>query len=109
MGLEIAGFVLNCTQVGGDIVSVAYGHYGKGKAQKIYNAASSDYEELKALRKDVGIDRYLTEEERQGLDKVLERLALELLLLKRTLQGLKGIAYCPEDTRSKRADPGTES
>ncbi|CAE6426076.1 unnamed protein product [Rhizoctonia solani] len=95
MAIETAGFILTTIQVGGEATSSANGYigFGKGKADKAYNDAVNQYEQLKTLRKDVGIDRYLSEEEREGLNKVIERLALELLLLKRTLQGLKGITY----------------
>ncbi|CAE6490494.1 unnamed protein product [Rhizoctonia solani] len=45
------------------------------------------------MRKDLSYDQYLSEAERQELDAAVEKLALDLDALRKTLRDLKGIKY----------------
>ncbi|KAJ1304252.1 hypothetical protein OPQ81_005413 [Rhizoctonia solani] len=95
--IEIAGIVLASTSLGGQITSTTggyfLGHKSKRAAEIALNNISHEFDQLKSMRKDLSYDQYLSETESQQLDETIEKLALDLGALRKTLRDLKGINY----------------
>ncbi|CUA76245.1 hypothetical protein RSOLAG22IIIB_12149 [Rhizoctonia solani] len=92
-GIEIAGIIIASTGMGSSVASKVAKFARKGTAQRTYDDVAHQYTQLKDLREDENINRFLSEKDKKHLDGVIERIAFDLMDLQLTLHELRGVAY----------------
>jgi hypothetical protein len=73
IGLEIVGFAFATVSIGEIMISKAAEYGGKGGAQKVYDGVATQYAQLKALREDILINQFISEEDKAQLDESIKK------------------------------------